>query len=143
MLVDRSSDTGVGNFDIEYNYDQVQWETGSASGGTGGLGGTSAHVGYSNGAGSFYEFAGSGVNGALLDNGSASTSLIANSLNSNGVLGRYTFEARNGTVEVPPADPAAVPEPSDMLGTALAGFAVIGLKRKLDSGKQAKLKIKG
>jgi hypothetical protein len=35
----------------------------------------------------------------------------------------------------------AVPEPSDLIGTVVAGFAVIGLKRKLASGKQAKLKI--
>ncbi|WP_310429643.1 nidogen-like domain-containing protein [Chamaesiphon sp. VAR_48_metabat_135_sub] len=142
VLIDRG-DTGAGNFDIEYNYDQVQWETGTFSGGdANGLGGTSARAGYSNGAGTFYEFAGSGVNGAFLDGGPAGTSLIANSLNSNGVLGRYTFNARNGAVVVPPAD-ASVPEPSDMLGTAVAGFAVIGLKRKLSSGKKAKIKISG
>src|SRR5208282_2454647 len=40
VLVDRS-DVGAGNFDIEFNYNQVQWETGDASGGTGGLGGSS------------------------------------------------------------------------------------------------------
>src|SRR5258708_4238192 len=47
VLIDRS-DTGLGNFDIEFNYNTVQWETGDASGGSGGLGGTSAAVGYSN-----------------------------------------------------------------------------------------------
>ena len=35
----------------------------------------------------------------------------------------------------------SVPEPADLLGTVVAGFAVIGLKRKLSSGKKAQLKI--
>lgn len=96
ILVDRS-DVAAGDFDIVYNYDQIQWETGDASGGSGGLGGSSAHVGYSNGSGNSgtnYEFAGSGVNGALLDTNS-STGLIYNS--NVGVNGRYVFDVRNGT----------------------------------------------
>jgi Nidogen-like len=134
VLINRP-DTGTGNFDIEFNYDQIQWETGTASSGSSaGLGGSSARAGYSNGAGTFFEFAGSGVNGAFLDGGPTATSLIANSLNSGGVLGRYTFNARNGAVVVDP--PTAVPEPADLLGTAVAGFAVIGLKRKLAAGKK-------
>ncbi len=98
LLVDRS-DIGSGNFDIEYNYNSIQWETGDASGGTGGLGGTSAAVGYSNGlSGSnnvFFQLPGSLVNGALIDGGS--NALISNSLNSS-VRGRYDFQVRNGTV---------------------------------------------
>ena len=47
ILIDRS-DTGPGNFDFEFNYDKIQWETGDADG-SGGLGGISARVGYSNG----------------------------------------------------------------------------------------------
>lgn len=69
VLIDRS-DTGAGNFDIEFNYDRIQWETGDVSGGTNGLGGSSARIGYSNGtgnAGTFFELCGSGVNGAFLD----------------------------------------------------------------------------
>ena len=68
LLVSRA-DTGAGNFDIEFNYNTVQWETGDASGGVNGLGGTSAAVGYSNGlSGSsnvFFQLPGSLVNGAL------------------------------------------------------------------------------
>jgi Nidogen-like len=127
VLVDRA-DTGAGNFDIEFNYDKTQWDL------------NNARIGYSNGSGtpgSYYEFAGSGVSGAFLDGGPAGTSLIANSLNSDGVLGRYTFNARNGTVNVPPADPNAVPEPADFVGTALAGFAVVALKRKLATSKKS------
>ena len=48
LLVQRD-DRGTGEFDIVFDYDQVQWETGDASGGTDGLGGTSATVGYSAG----------------------------------------------------------------------------------------------
>ena len=43
ILTDRS-DIGAGDFDIEFNYDRILWETGSASGGSGGFGGTSAAV---------------------------------------------------------------------------------------------------
>jgi len=97
VLIDRS-DTGAGNFDIELNYDKIQWETGDASGGSNGLGGTSAVAGYSNGSDTnniFFQLPGSLVNGALLDGGP--NSLIANSLNST-VPGRYVFQVRNGAV---------------------------------------------
>jgi hypothetical protein len=94
VLVDRS-DVAPGDFDIIFNYDTVQWETGDASGGTNGLGGSSAHVGYSNGTGTNgtnLELPGSGVNGALLNGGP--NALITSS--SVGVPGRYLFEVRNG-----------------------------------------------
>lgn len=98
VLIDRS-DVGAGDFDIEFNYQSILWETGEASGGNPqGLGGQSAHVGYSNGDSSnlvYYDFAGSGVNGALLDGGPAATSLIQNSLNSIHD-GRYIFFVRDG-----------------------------------------------
>ncbi|MBI4318601.1 MAG: DUF11 domain-containing protein, partial [Chloroflexi bacterium] len=97
LLIDRS-DTGAGNFDIEFNYDQIKWETGAASGGNSSCrGGFSARVGYSNGSGlpgTFYELPGSGNPGAFLD--TTVTGLIHNSLNS-GQLGRYVFNVRNGT----------------------------------------------
>ena len=125
VLIDRS-DTGAGNFDIEFNYDQIQWETGSASGGVGGLGGNSARVGFSNGtgaAGTFFELAGSAVNGAFLDTGPLATALILNMLNSD-VAGRYIFQARNGEIIVP----SDVPLPAGMallLSGLVAGrFAV-------------------
>ena len=103
IVIDRS-DTGAGNFDMEFNYDKVQWETGTASGGSGGLGGTSAAVGYSNGtgdAGTFFQLNGSLVNGALLDT-NTSTGLIYNSLpapSTTAVPGQYVFQVRNGAVQ--------------------------------------------
>jgi Nidogen-like/PEP-CTERM motif len=129
VLVERS-DTGVGNFDIEFNYDQVLWETGAASGGVNGLGGNSVRSGYSNGtgnAGTFFELAGSAVNGALLDGGS--NALISNSLNS-GVDGRYIFSARDGSIIDP--DPVSTPEPASLLGLLAVGAfgASAAAKRK-------------
>ncbi|MEX2160054.1 MAG: nidogen-like domain-containing protein [Dehalococcoidia bacterium] len=96
LLVDRS-DVGVGDFDIIFNYNKVQWETGDVSGGTGGLGGDSARVGYTNGVDTSLELPGSAVNGAFLD--SAATGLIHNSFNSL-QHGRYIFSVRNGAAPV-------------------------------------------
>ena len=99
VLVDRS-DIAPGDFDIEYNYNQIQWESSDSSGGALGLGGQTARVGWSNGSGlpgTSFELAGSGVAGSFLDNGFASTSLINNDLGST-VLGRYVWHAWNGTV---------------------------------------------
>jgi hypothetical protein len=95
LLVNRN-DTGADNFDIVYNYDKIQWETGDASGGHGGLGGSPARVGYSNGtqAGS-YEEPGSGQSGAFLD--SNPNGLIFRSRNS-ATAGRLVFPVRNGQV---------------------------------------------
>ncbi len=132
LLIDRS-DTGAGNFDIEYNYNKIQWETGSfsTSGGINGLGGTSAVVGYSNGLSGanqrYAELPGSLVNGAFLDGGSRS--LVANSLNSDGVAGRYIFNARNGAVVNPPT--TSVPEPFTIVGTLMGGAAALRIRKRL------------
>ena len=97
VMVDRG-DTGVGNFDFEFNHQQIQWESGTASGGNAlGLGGFSARAGYSNGVATSLELPGSAVNGALLDTGPAATSLVQNSLNSIHP-GRYIFFARGGGI---------------------------------------------
>jgi VCBS repeat-containing protein len=122
VLIDRT-DTGAGNFDLEYNYGQIQWETGDASDGSGGLGGTSMVVGYSAGDGVHYaEFPGSLVNGALLDS-NLSTGLIHNSLNST-TCGRYIMEMRNGTN---PNTPAAVADSYTASRNATLNVAVPGV----------------
>ena len=123
VLIDRS-DTGAGNFDIEFNYDQIQFETGEASGGTDGLGGSSARVGFSNGSGvegTFFELAGSAVNGAFLDGSASGLALIANMLNSE-VAGRYVFFARNGDI-VAVDDVVPLPGAALFLVTGAAGLA--------------------
>ena len=92
VMIDRS-DNAPGDFDMEFNYSQVQWEAGSASGGSNGLGGYSARAGYSDGI-TAYELSGSGVNGAFLDTNTV-TGLIYNCLRSS-IPGRYVFLFRDG-----------------------------------------------
>jgi len=96
VIIDRS-DIAAGDFDFEFNYDQIQWEAGTASGGdANGLGGSSARAGYSNGTNTSFEITGSAINGAFLDSNPV-TGLIHRSFNSN-VPGRFLFHARGGTV---------------------------------------------
>lgn len=96
VLVNREDSSSPGDFDIVFNYDQIQWETGDASGGSGGLGGTSAAAGFSNGSGregTWYQMSGSLVNGAFLD--SSPTGLAGTSTDST-VPGRHVFRVRGG-----------------------------------------------
>jgi Nidogen-like len=96
LLVDRSDVRG-GDFDIVFNYGTVNWETGDASGGSGGFGGESARVGFANGDGSAvnsYELPGSGIDGSLLDSNPV-RGLIHNSIGSS-QDGRYIYRIRNG-----------------------------------------------
>ena len=114
ILVDRSN----GDFDILFNYDTIQWETGTASSGSAeGLGGYSARAGYSNGTltpGTFFELPGSAVNGAFLDGG-------ANALAYQSIL----FEVRNGAVSAPIIVPPPIPEP-ETYAMLLAGLGIVG-----------------
>ncbi|MCU0626903.1 MAG: PEP-CTERM sorting domain-containing protein [Gemmatimonadaceae bacterium] len=128
-LVDRS-DIGAGDFDFEFNYDKIQWDTGEASGGTAnGLcadpSSGPARAGWANGLAATFELAGSGACNAFLDGGP--NSLVAGSLNSD-VAGRYVFSVRNGVVQ----PPNVVPEPSTyvLMATGLAGLAALQRRRR-------------
>jgi PKD repeat protein len=98
VLVDRS-DVASGAFDIEFNYDKIQWESGtSAGGGSDGLGGSGARAGWTfgtNSPGTLFQMAGSGVAGSFLDTNMAQ-GLVHNSFMS-GVDGRYVYRFRAGT----------------------------------------------
>lgn len=87
-----------GDFDIVLNYGSIRWETGDASGATGGLGGISAGAGFSNGDGNpahFYQVPGSLVNGAFLDS-NGSTGLASHSNLTPAIPGRYVFHIASG-----------------------------------------------
>jgi hypothetical protein len=123
VLIDRT-DTGDGNFDIEFNYGHILWETGDASGGVNGYGGVPASVGWSNGStdpGTSFEYPGSLVPGAFLDNGpqalirqSANTRL---SNSSTPVTGRLMFRARDGIISPGLTIISTIP-PNATVGTA-------------------------
>jgi len=87
VLIDRS-DIASGDFDLEFNYDKVEWEYGDA-------GVYASRVGFSDTVSTnSYELPGSGILGQFLDS-NPSTGLIYNTLNSP-VSGRYVFFFRNG-----------------------------------------------
>ncbi len=101
VLISRP-DRGVGDFDIEFNYSDIRWETGDASGGTNGFGGDSARVGFTKGTGNigtYYELDGSGTHGAFLNNGSLS---LINHARKTPIAGRYIFNVTSGAPEIPP-----------------------------------------
>lgn len=129
ILIDRS-DTGAGNFDIELNYDQIQWESGDASGGIDGLGGSSARAGYTNGSDHSFELPGSAVNGAFLDGGP--NSLTGHAMNAN-VLGRYLFESRNGSI----------PEPTGVVLFLCGGALLLRLRRDPTSRPEDSIQLPG
>jgi len=60
-------DQGAGNFEIIYRYTAVNWTTGDASGGSGGLGGVVARAGFSSGNGLYFELPGSGSQASVLN----------------------------------------------------------------------------
>lgn len=150
VLINRS-DTGAGNFDVEFNYDRIEWESGNFNGGVGGVGGSSARVGFTNGTatpGTFYELPGSGVSGSFLDGGPDETAIAGVMLNSD-TPGRIVLFGRDGLLTAGdplaplPANPDPVPSvplPSDdtpgsggFIGApeprtlALAGLGLSGL----------------
>ena len=131
ILIDRA-DRGTGplgdDFDMEFNFNSIQWDTGQASGGDGncqnGPAGNTAFVGYSNGTttpGDSFTLPGSGVPQSFLDS-SSSTGLIYNDLNST-TLGRYLFTVNAGQPTAPTT-----------LSTSLSGGGETGTSISVPSG---------
>ncbi len=92
VIVDRS-DTGAGNFDFIFNYDQVAWDIANSASSR------RARAGWGR-AGAGFELPGSGTAqnsaSALMDSAPAATALIRNYINNEGQLGRYVFQVRGG-----------------------------------------------
>jgi Nidogen-like len=103
VLIDRSNVGSSGDFDVEFNYNQILWETGEASGGSGGYGGTPARVGITNGVDRTIEAQYSGETIKQLDftpstgNKNYTTGLIYRKRNST-VPGRQVFQFRGGNL---------------------------------------------
>lgn len=131
ILIDRS-DVAAGGFDFEFNYGDILWESGTASGGDAdGLGGNSARAGFANGSGepgTSFEIEGSAVNGAFLNGGPNALSSGSNI----GVPGRFLFAARDGAVAtdpIPAPEPSPVPLPATAL-LLLGGLGALGAARR-------------
>lgn len=70
MVLIQREDTGTNNFDIEFNYDRIEWEAGDLYSGYNGYGSNSARAGFCNGEGA----TGYGDNGLSMEiSGSAET----------------------------------------------------------------------
>jgi hypothetical protein len=90
LVIINRSDIVPGDFDMEFNYDKVQWEWGDLY-----SVGDPPRAGFSDGTHTnYYELQGSGVKGAFMDT-NVLTGLIYHNLNSS-VPGRYFFTFRNG-----------------------------------------------
>ncbi|GEO81530.1 nidogen-like domain-containing protein [Pararhodospirillum oryzae] len=99
------------DFDIAIRYEDVNWTTGSASGGTNGLGGTIARAGWSAGDGTnYYELGASGNQANMLD--------LDRTLGNTGTMGYWEFSVRNGQTENPWLNPLVNRNDFDGNGTA-------------------------
>ena len=87
LVIINRSDIAPGDFDMEFNYNRVEWQWGSASPNVPPRAGFSDSV-------TDYELPGSGIDGAFLD-ANTETGLVNNSLNTS-LPGRYLFFFRDG-----------------------------------------------
>lgn len=110
ILTEAAGCAGSGDFDVEFRYDICEWETGDASGGINGFGGTEAQAGFD--AGNQVDFL--AIPGSLAPG-------IANNLctNSNvGQSGIWQFQIRSGAVLCPDA---GAPCDTGLLGVCADG----------------------
>ncbi|MCA9605715.1 MAG: DUF4215 domain-containing protein [Myxococcales bacterium] len=91
VLTDESAVGAAGDFDVEIRYEQLEWTTGDASDGVGGLGGTPAQAGFD--AGNTRDF--------LALPGSLTSAVLALETTSNvGIPGVWRFQIRSGAVTI-------------------------------------------
>ena len=94
---------GNGDFDIVFRYENINWTTGDASGGHGGLGGTPARAGYSAGddnSSHYFELSGSGDQSSML--------ALPSTTGNTGIQGVYVFQVESGNVTSAPVANGAI-----------------------------------
>jgi MYXO-CTERM domain-containing protein len=95
ILTQATGCVGPGDFDVEFRYTQCDWETGDASGGSGGFGGTPAQAGFD--AGNERDF--------IMIEGSRVAGIARHLCDSSnvGINGTWRFSVRAGVVLCPDA----------------------------------------
>jgi len=110
LIITEAGCGGAGDFDVEFRFNQCEWETGDASGGSNGFGGTEAQAGFD--AGNLVDFI--AIPGSLAPG-------IANEMcnNSNvGDSGVWQFQIRSGSILCPDA---GAPCDTGLLGVCAGG----------------------
>ena len=102
LILNEARYCGIpGDFDVEFRYTQCGWETGDASGGTGGFGGTPAQVGFD--AGNLADFV------SIMGSRMAGISRVVCDDSNVGEPGVWRFRIRRGVIECPDAgDPCTI-----------------------------------
>jgi MYXO-CTERM domain-containing protein len=111
LIITNALDCRSGDFDVEFRFNTCQWETGDASGGSGGFGGTPAQSGFDAGNGvDFVEIMGSRM---------AGISRVMCDMSNVGEAGVWRFGIRGGEVSCP-----GTGEPCD---TGMPGACGVGV----------------
>jgi MYXO-CTERM domain-containing protein len=102
LILNEARYCGIaGDFDVEFRYTQCEWETGDASDGVGGFGGTPAQVGFD--AGNLADFV--SIMGSRMDG----ISRVVCDGSNVGEPGVWRFRIRRGVIECPDAgDPCTI-----------------------------------
>ena len=95
VLTSATGCASPGDFDVEFRFAQCEWETGDASGGSGGFGGTEAQAGFD--AGNMSDYV--AIPGSMLP---GISSIMCNDSNV-GVPGLWQFQIRSGVIVCPDA----------------------------------------
>jgi hypothetical protein len=114
LVIINRSDIAPGDFDLELNYNKVQWQWGDVTVGNPPRAGFASSI-------DSYELPGSGVEGAFMDT-NAPTGLIYNSLDSS-EPGQYVFIFRGG---IPVPEPITI----TLVGVGLTVMAGTSMKRR-------------
>jgi len=125
QLVLRGPDFAIpaGEGTIGFFYKSMQWETGDASGGTGGFGGTPAAVGFGDGASNGEVLQGSIQNG------------ISGVVNDHHIWFDVNLQPVCGVPGTPPC-PTSVPAPATLVLVGSGGFLGVALARRFGRVKQ-------